>query len=146
LFSVITRLGGSNGYLYANSLWRFRGWLDQCLGGVGTRRNLGYGPLNKNDHIDFWYVQALEAGRRLVLRAEMKLPGRAWLEFLLSPQPSGRTLVRCSAWFEPRGLLGELYWWALYPIHVLIFKGMVQALCRKAAGRVTMQAHTTEVR
>jgi uncharacterized protein YbjT (DUF2867 family) len=146
LFSVIARLGGSNGYLYANSLWRIRGWLDQCLGGVGTRRNLGYGPLNNNDHIDFWYVQALEADRRLVLRAEMKLPGRAWLEFLLSPQPSGRTLVRCSAWFEPRGLLGELYWWALYPIHILIFRGMVQALCRKAAGRVTMQAHTAEVR
>jgi uncharacterized protein YbjT (DUF2867 family) len=146
LFSIIARLGGSNGYLYANSLWRIRGWLDQCLGGVGTKRNLGYGPLNKNDHIDFWYVQALEASRRLVLRAEMKLPGRAWLEFLLSPQPSGRTLVRCSAWFEPRGLLGELYWWALYPIHVLIFRGMVQALCRKAAGGFTMQAHTAEMR
>ena len=132
VFSVITRLGGSNGYLYANSLWRIRGWLDQCLGGVGMRRNLGRGPLNKNDHVDFWHVEDLEAARRLVLRAEMKLPGRAWLEFLLSPQPSGRTVVRCSAWFEPRGLLGELYWWALYPIHILIFRGMVQAVCRKA--------------
>jgi uncharacterized protein YbjT (DUF2867 family) len=146
LFSVITRLGGSNGYLYANSLWRIRGWLDQCLGGVGMKRNLGRGPVNKSDHIDFWYVQDLEADRRLLLRAEMKLPGRAWLEFLLTPQPSGRTLVRCYAWFEPRGLLGELYWWTLYPIHILIFRGMVQSVCRKAAGSVAMQADTAEMR
>ena len=108
------------------------------------KRGRGHSPLNKNDHIDFWYVQDLEANRRLLLRAEMKLPGRAWLEFLLSPQSSGRTLVRCCAWFEPLGLLGELYWWALYPIHVLIFRGMVQAVCRKAVRCV--QPDTAEVR
>ncbi|MGC1451864.1 MAG: SDR family oxidoreductase [Candidatus Sulfotelmatobacter sp.] len=139
VFSVITQLGGSNGYLYANSLWRIRGWLDQCLGGAGMKRSSGSAHLNKNDHIDFWYVQDLEADRRLLLRAEMKLPGRAWLEFLVSPQPSGRTLVRCCAWFEPRGLLGELYWWVLYPVHILIFRGMVQAMCRKATRSVTIQ-------
>ena len=133
VFSVITHLGGSNGYLYANSLWRIRGWLDRCLGGSGMRHSPRRGPLSKNDHIDFWYVQDLEADRRLLLRAEMKLPGRAWLEFLVSPQPSGRTLVRCCAWFEPRGLLGELYWSVLYPVHILIFRGMVQAVCRKSA-------------
>ena len=133
VFSVITHLGGSNGYLYANSLWRIRGWLDRCLGGSGMRHSLSRGPLNKNDHVDFWYVQDLEAGHRLLLRAEMKIPGRAWLEFLLSPQARGRTLVRCCAWFEPRGLLGELYWWILYPVHILIFRGMVEAVCRKAA-------------
>lgn len=110
------------------------------------RRSPGRAHLNKNDHIDFWCVQDLESGCRLVLRVEMKLPGCAWLEFLLSPQPSSRTLVRCCAWFAPRGLLGELYWWALYPIHILIFRGMVQAVCRKAAGRVSIQAHTAEVR
>jgi len=139
VFSVVTHLGGSNGYLYANSLWRIRGWLDRCLGGVGMKRSPGSARLNKNDHIDFWYVQDLEADRRLLLRAEMKLPGRAWLEFLVSPQPSGRTLVRCCAWFEPRGLLGELYWWVLYPVHILIFRGMVQAVCRKATRSVTIQ-------
>jgi uncharacterized protein YbjT (DUF2867 family) len=136
VFSVITRLGGSNGYLYANRLWRLRGWLDRCLGGVGMKPSLSP-ALNEKDHVDFWYVQDLEAGRRLLLRAEMKLPGRAWLEFLLSPQPGGRTLIRCSAWFEPRGLLGELYWWVLYPIHIMIFRGMVRAVCRRAAGSVT---------
>ena len=103
------------------------------------RQSISRGPLNKNDHVDFWYVQDLEAGRRLLLQAEMKLPGRAWLEFLLSPQPSGRTLVRCCAWFEPRGLLGELYWWVLYPVHILIFRGLVQAVCRKATRSVTIQ-------
>ncbi|MGA7381939.1 MAG: SDR family oxidoreductase [Terriglobales bacterium] len=139
LFSVIARLGGSNGYLYANSLWRIRGWLDRCLGGVGMKPSPGRAHLNKSDHIDFWYVQDLEADHRLLLRAEMKLPGRAWLEFLVSPQPSGRTLVRCCAWFEPRGLLGELYWWVLYPVHILIFRGMVQAVCRKATRGVTIQ-------
>lgn len=108
--------------------------------------SLSRAPLNEKDHVDFWYVQGLEAGRRLLLRAEMKLPGRAWLEFLLSPQPSGRTLVRCSAWFEPRGLLGELYWWVLYPIHILIFRGMVQAVCQKAAGSVTNLAEAAQVR
>jgi uncharacterized protein YbjT (DUF2867 family) len=136
VFSVITRLGGSNGYLYANRLWRLRGWLDRCLGGVGMKPSLSP-ALNEKDHVDFWYVQDLEAGRRLLLRAEMKLPGLAWLEFLLSPQPGGRTLIRCSAWFEPRGLLGELYWWVLYPIHIMIFRGMVRAVCRRAAGSVT---------
>jgi uncharacterized protein YbjT (DUF2867 family) len=145
-FSVITRLGGSNGYLYANSLWRIRGWLDRCLGGVGMKPSPGRAGLNTNDLVDFWCVQNVEADRRLVLRAEMKLPGRAWLEFLLSPQPSGRTLVRCCAWFEPRGLLGELYWWALYPIHILIFRGMVQAVCTKAAGSATMRSATARVR
>ncbi len=146
VFSVITSLGGSNGYLYANRLWRLRGWLDRCLGGVGMKPSLSRAPLNEKDHVDFWYVQDLEAGRRLLLRAEMKLPGRAWLELLLSPQPGGKTLVRCSAWFEPRGLLGELYWWVLYPIHIMIFRGMVRAVCRRAAGSVTNLAEAAQVR
>ena len=133
VFPVITQLGGANGYLYANWLWRIRGWLDQCVGGVGMNRGLGRGTLIKNDRVDFWFVRDLDVDRRLLLQAEMKLPGNAWLEFLLSPEPGGKTFVRCCAWFQPRGLLGELYWWALYPIHVLIFRGMVQAICRKAA-------------
>ena len=146
VFSIIRRLGGANGYLYANPLWRLRGWLDRCLGGVGMGPSLARAPLNEKDHVDFWYVQDLEAGRRLLLRAEMKLPGRAWLEFLLCPQPGGRTLVRCYAWFEPRGLLGELYWWVLYPIHILIFRGMVRAVCRRAAGSIANLAEAAQAR
>jgi uncharacterized protein YbjT (DUF2867 family) len=134
VFSVISRLGGSNGYLYANSLWRMRGWMDSRLGGVGMTRGLAETGLSKDGRTDFWYVEDFEGSRRLLLRAEMKLPGRAWLEFLLSPQAGQKTLVRCCAWFEPRGLLGELYWWVLYPIHILIFRGMVQAVCNRSKG------------
>lgn len=74
----------------------------------------------------------MEAGQALLLRAEMKLPGRAWLQFRLSPAASRGTLLRCCAWFEPRGLAGELYWWALYPIHVLIFRGLAKAIKRRS--------------
>jgi hypothetical protein len=88
--------------------------------------------LSASDSFDFWYVQELETDRRLLLRAAMKVPGRAWLEFILAPAPHGKTLFRCCAWFEPRGLLGELYWWGLYPIHILIFRGLVRVVCRKA--------------
>jgi hypothetical protein len=132
LFSVITQLGGSNGYLYANRLWRVRGLVDQWLGGVGMKRGLGHSSLVADDSFDFWYVQEIETDRRLVLRAAMKLPGRAWLEFNLSSAAGGQTLLRCCAWFEPRGLVGELYWWALYPVHILIFRGLVEAVCKKA--------------
>jgi hypothetical protein len=134
LFSVIQELGGASGYLYANILWRLRGWVDRCVGGVGMSGKGNTGPLRKGDRVHFWYVQELEPGSRLLLRAEMKLPGRAWLEFRLLPQTAGKTLIRCCAWFEPRGLVGELYWWFLYPIHLLIFRGMLQAVCRRAAG------------
>ena len=146
VFSVLTRLGGSNGYLYANRLWRIRGWLDRYLGGIGMQPSVGREPLKKNDHVDFWHVQDLEPDRRLLLGADMKLPGHACLEFLLSPQPDARTLVRCCAWFEPRGLLGELYWWVLYPVHILIFRGMVRAVCKKAASNPATLSATAGVR
>jgi uncharacterized protein YbjT (DUF2867 family) len=133
VFSVLTRLGGSNGYLYANTLWWIRGWIDACIRGVGMKHRHSRTVLKKNDRFDFWLVQDLQTDSCLLLQAVMKVPGRAWLEFLLFPQPAGHTLVRCCAWFEPRGLSGELYWWALYPIHILIFRGMVQAVCTIAA-------------
>ena len=135
VFSVISHLGGTNGYLYANFLWRLRGWMDRWVGGAGMAKGPG-GQLKQGDRTDFWYVEEMEIDRRLLLRAEMKVPGRAWLEFLLTPQARGRTLIRCCAWFEPKGLFGELYWWVLYPIHILIFKGMVQAICQRAGRAV----------
>ena len=82
--------------------------------------------------MDFWRIQEVIPRRRVLLCAEMKLPGRAWLEFVLEPQSTGCTLLRCTAWFEPKGALGQLYWWLLYPIHVLIFDGMAKAIRRKA--------------
>jgi uncharacterized protein YbjT (DUF2867 family) len=132
LFGVLTKLGGADGYLYANNLWRIRGLIDQWVGGVGMKNVLDRKSLSASDSFDFWYVQELDVDRRLLLRAAMRMPGRAWLEFILAPALHGKTLFRCCAWYEPRGLLGELYWWALYPVHILIFRGLVRAVSRKA--------------
>jgi uncharacterized protein YbjT (DUF2867 family) len=132
LFSVLTKLGGTNGYLYANNLWRIRGLIDHWVGGVGMKNVLDRKSLSASDSFDFWFVQELDVDRRLLLRAAMRMPGRAWLEFILAPAPHGKTLFRCCAWYEPRGLLGELYWWTLYPVHILIFRGLVRAVIRKA--------------
>jgi uncharacterized protein YbjT (DUF2867 family) len=125
VFAVLQGLGGKRGWLYANNLWQLRGWVD----GVGMRRgNNCDGPLKTGDYVDFWRAEQVTCPRSLLLRAEMKLPGRAWLQFLLSPEAKGQTRLSCWAWFEPRGLAGEIYWWLLYPIHYLIFRGMVRAI------------------
>lgn len=129
VFAVLERLGGEAGWLYSNLLWQARGTIDRLLGGVGMKRGRSHkSSLRPGDHLDFWRIESVVPSRRLVLRAEMKLPGRAWLQFALSPAASGATLLRCCAWFEPRGIAGEIYWWMLYPIHVLIFRGLVNAI------------------
>ncbi len=133
VFDVLQGLGGKAGWLYANLLWQIRGWLDHRLGGVGMSRGRGEGAnLRVGDSVDFWRVEKVVPGEKISLHAEMKLPGRAWLQFVLVPESRERTLLRCFAWFEPRGLAGELYWWALYPIHILIFRGMARAIARKS--------------
>ena len=90
--------------------------------------------------VDFWRVEEVAPGEEISLRAEMKLPGRAWLQFFLLAESRERTLLSCYAWFEPRGLAGELYWGLLYPIHVLIFRGMVRAIARKSEDSFRSQA------
>ena len=133
VFAVLQGLGGKSGWLYGNLLWQMRGWLDRLLGGVGmSRGRTGRAQMQAGDGVDFWRVEKVAPGEEISLRAEMKLPGRAWLQFILLAESSERTLLRCCAWFEPRGLAGELYWGLLYPIHVLIFRGMVRAIARKS--------------
>jgi uncharacterized protein YbjT (DUF2867 family) len=133
VFAVVSSLGGDTGWLYTNLLWRLRGAIDTLLGGVGMRRGgIRKAQLEVGDCIDFWRVDNVEPPRHLLLRAEMKVPGRAWLQFELRPQPADQTLLRCSAWFEPSGLAGEFYWWGLYPIHILIFAGMVKAIQKRS--------------
>ena len=140
VFGVLQGLGGKAGWLYANLLWQIRGWLDRWLGGVGMSRGRGGGAsLRAGDCVDFWRVEEVVPGKQLSLRAEMKLPGRAWLQFALLPESRERTLLRCYAWFEPRGLAGEFYWGVLYPIHVLIFRGMVRAIALKSEDRFRLQ-------
>src|SRR5436190_8611101 len=133
LFAMLQNLGGKNGWPYANRLWQLRGLMDSLLGGVGmSRGRKADGPLTPGDHLDFWRVEEVDPARSLLLRAEMQLPGRAWLQFVLSPVSTDETRLQIRAWFEPRGLAGGLYWWVLYPIHRLIFRGMVSVIKRQA--------------
>lgn len=132
-FGIIKSLGGETGWLYADALWHLRGIVDMLFGGVGrraTRRS--YRRLRKGDTIDFWRVEEVEEDRLLRLRAEMRLPGQAWLQFELEPEGSGRTIVVQSAFFEPKGLAGFAYWYLLYVPHQFIFKGMLRELQRRA--------------
>lgn len=132
---VLHSLGGGMGWLYADRLWRLRGWLDQLLGGVGMRRRrVRLIPLQAGDEVDFWRVRKVSESR-LLLRAEMKVPGKAWLQFCFAPLEDGRTELRSIASFEPRGLFGRLYWWSLYPLHQLIFSGMLRAITKLAESR-----------
>ena len=127
-FLNFASLGGRRGWLFWNWSWRLRGVVDRLLGGVGMRRGRR-DPVDVRvgDALDFWRVEAVEAGRLLRLHAEMKLPGRAWLEFEAKPDDTGTTLVQ-TAFFAPRGLGGLIYWYGLYPVHRIIFRGLLRAL------------------
>jgi uncharacterized protein YbjT (DUF2867 family) len=141
VYDVLQKLGGERGWLYANILWQLRGWMDALLGGVGMRRDRNSErTLKAGDSLDFWRVEEASRLKSLLLRAEMKLPGRAWLQFLLTPSAPRETRLRCCAWFEPRGLAGELYWWLLYPIHRLIFRGMLRAIQRQSEKSFSLPA------
>ncbi|HEY5258977.1 MAG TPA: SDR family oxidoreductase [Candidatus Baltobacteraceae bacterium] len=131
--TVFTQLGGKRGWLYGNLLWKVRGFLDRCVGGIGLRRGRRSATeLRLGDAIDFWRVDAYEPERLLRLRAEMKLPGRAWLEFVAEPRSDKRTKLTQTAFFEPRGLLGVLYWYSVAPFHDLIFGGLVSQIALQA--------------
>lgn len=143
VFAEVERLGGQAGWPYANLLWRIRGVADRVVGGVGMR--LGRRDpdhLRVGDAVDFWRVEELRAPGLLRLRAEMRLPGRAWLQYEVEPTPDGRAcrLVQ-SAFFEPRGVWGLLYWYGLSPIHPAIFRGMARTLAARAtaSGRLAPQ-------
>ncbi len=131
-FAVVQRIGGTTGWYYGNWLWRIRGWLDLLAGGVGMRRGRRDPvQLKAGDDLDCWRVEALEPGGRLLLRAEMKLPGRAWLEFEVAEDREG-SLIRQTAIFDPLGLTGLAYWYVTYPLHRIIFAGMLRAIARTA--------------
>lgn len=138
-FAPIRRIGGRTGWYFGNWLWRTRGLLDLLAGGVGMRRGRPdpETPL-PGSALDFWRVQAYEPGRRLRLWAEMKVPGRAWLEFRAEPDGSS-TVIRQIAEFEPRGWHGRLYWYLLWPIHELMFRGMLRRLA-VVASRTSLRA------
>lgn len=131
-FAPIRRIGGATGWYYANILWRLRGLIDMWAGGVGMRRGRrDADTLRVGDTLDWWRVEAFEPDRRLRLAAEMKLPGRAWLEFEVVPTPGG-SIIRQTAIFDPVGLAGILYWYGIYPLHEIIFLGMIRAIAKEA--------------
>ena len=131
-FAPIAEIGGERGWYYATWLWRIRGAIDLMMGGVGMRRGRrDPNALSVGDALDFWRVEAFEPGRRVRLAAEMKVPGRAWLEFEVVPAVGG-VVVHQTAVFEPVGLPGLLYWYALLPVHGLIFGGLLRAIVRRA--------------
>ena len=130
-FEVIENVGGSNGWFGYDLLWRLRGVLDLLVGGVGMRRGRPLNrPLRPGDALDFWRVEELERPHKLRLLAEMKVPGRAWLEFVVEPEKGG-SVIRQTAIFDPIGLLGRLYWYAIYPLHALVFQDMIDSLARR---------------
>lgn len=141
VFRVFTGLGGARGWLFANALWRVRGALDRLVGGVGLRRGRrDPDTVRVGDAVDFWRVEAVEPPRLLRLRAEMRLPGRAWLEFEATARDGGGTELVQTAYFEPRGLTGFLYWHVLTPVHAVMFSRMVRRIAERACGGVAVGA------
>lgn len=133
VFQAFTRLGGENGWLYFNWAWFLRGLIDRLVGGVGLRRGRRHPTeVRVGDALDFWRVEAVEPDRLLRLRAEMKVPGLAWLQFRAEPLEDGSTQLTQTAFFAPNGLFGLLYWYGLYPLHGLIFSGMIRKLAERA--------------
>jgi uncharacterized protein YbjT (DUF2867 family) len=135
VFAAVERIGGGTGWYYATWLWRLRGWLDLLIGGVGMRRGRRDPErLRAGDTLDCWRVESIQTGERLRLAAEMKLPGRAWLEFEVQTDGNGSRL-RQTATFDPLGLWGMVYWYGLWPLHQLVFAGMLRGISKSAQER-----------
>jgi uncharacterized protein YndB with AHSA1/START domain len=132
VWRAVVRIGGGHGWYAADGLWRLRGWMDRLVGGPGLRRGrrdpdeVGFG-----EALDFWRVVGIEQNRHLSLRAEMKLPGEALLEFSLEPEAAGTRLTQ-TARFLPRGLAGLAYWYAVLPLHGIVFREMLKGIRRAA--------------
>ncbi|CAM5247371.1 SDR family oxidoreductase OS=Streptomyces tendae OX=1932 GN=GUR47_04235 PE=4 SV=1 [Streptomyces tendae] len=134
LWRVVEGIGGDNGWYSFPLAWAVRGWLDRLVGGVGLRRGRrDAARLRVGDSLDFWRVEEIVPGRLLRLRAEMRLPGLAWLEMYAETDDAGRTRYRQRALFHPHGLAGHAYWWSVWPFHSVVFGGMARNIARAAA-------------
>ncbi|MXZ71535.1 MAG: SDR family oxidoreductase [Acidobacteria bacterium] len=132
-FAPIRRIGGVSGWYYGNWLWRLRGLVDRLIGGVGMKRGRrDPEDLAVGDILDCWRVVDCQPDARLLLAADMKLPGHAWLEFAVTSKSDGTTTIRQTAVFDAAGLWGRIYWHALYPAHVLLFRGMLRTIGQRA--------------
>lgn len=134
--AVFSGLGGARGWFSMNWAWEVRGFLDRLIGGVGIRRGRrDPDRLRVGDALDFWRVEAVEPDRLLRLRAEMIVPGQAWLQFQVAPRDAGGSVLTQTAFFAPKGLLGWAYWYALYPFHAFIFDGLIDQIKARAEQR-----------
>jgi uncharacterized protein YbjT (DUF2867 family) len=141
-FAPIERIGGAQGWYFANLLWHIRGFIDLLLGGVGLRRGRrDPHTVAVGEALDFWRVESFEPHRKLGLVAEMKVPGKAWLQFEVEPTSQG-SVIRQTAIFDPAGLGGLLYWYALYPIHYCIFQGMLRNIAIAAEHESELALHS----
>ncbi|MBF4622170.1 SDR family oxidoreductase [Clavibacter sp. VKM Ac-2542] len=138
LWAVIESIGGENGWYSLPVAWAARGWMDKLVGGVGLRRGRRSATtLQTGDALDFWRVEHIERGSSLRLRAEMKLPGEAWLELSSTPREGGGSDYRQRAIFFPSGLAGRLYWFSILPFHGVIFTSMATRITAKALAATT---------
>jgi uncharacterized protein YbjT (DUF2867 family) len=143
-FAPIRRIGGKTGWYAYDWLWRLRGFIDLLVGGVGLRRGRPEpDALHVGDALDFWRVEGYEPNRLLRLSAQMKLPGRAWLEFEVVPRRGGAT-IRQTALYDPVGLVGLAYWHLLYPLHRMIFSSMLKKIARAATAAAAEQQHAAD--
>ncbi|MFH8801926.1 SDR family oxidoreductase [Streptomyces sp. NPDC017936] len=141
LWRVIEGIGGENGWYSFPLAWAARGLLDRMVGGVGLRRGRrDAARLRVGESLDFWRVEEIEPGHLLRLRAEMRLPGLAWLEMYAETDAAGRTRYRQRALFHPHGLLGQAYWWGVSPFHAVVFGGMARNIARAAAAEPAVPA------
>lgn len=141
VFDTFSRLGGDRGWAYMNWTWRSRGAMDRLIGGVGMRRGRrDPDTLRVGDALDFWRVEAVEPDHLIRLRAEMKVPGDAWLQFEATPLDDSKTRLTQTAYFASKGLAGLIYWYVLYPIHGVIFSGMIRELSEEAEEKAGRQS------
>ena len=134
VFRTVSGIGGRRGWYVANWLWSIRGWMDRAVGGIGLRRGRRHpDDLRVGDALDFWRVEAYEPPGLLRLRAEMRLPGEAWLEWRVEDDGEGGSILHQRALFHPRGLWGRLYWYGVLPFHTLIFRPLCRRLAASAA-------------
>ncbi len=147
IYRAFTQLGGENGWLYLNWLWRLRGRIDRWLGGPGYRRGRrSPDSLRVGDTLDFWRVEAIKPDRMMRLRAEMKTGGRAWLQYNVEPQENGQSKLVQTAYFAPHGLTGNLYWVAMFIPHLFIFDGMIDKIVAEAEDKPHSPTEFSDVR
>jgi hypothetical protein len=133
LWGAVDRIGGDNGWYSAKLLWEVRGFIDRMVGGVGLRRGRrDPNVLHVGEAVDFWRVEERQAPELLRLRAEMKMPGRAWLEFVVTDGENGGSRLTQRAVYWPKSLAGHVYWWSVAPFHKVVFPPMAKHIVERA--------------